>query len=437
MIRSELLFPAAGDGKDGGQALLCTEVSGTPPVFLHTGWRTRGTWLWSRFRTLAGTTCFYEPLAEDLTGLSPTSIQARDAESWPSGHPHLPQPYFTEFRPLLKSAKRGVLHYDPAFAVVGFFAEPDAALTDLRDYIDLLLRTAQARGGQPVLKFCRSIGRIGWMQRNFPQAIHIALMRNPLAQYVSAQRQFQRHDNAYFLARPLLLLTMHRDMPDVAAAVHHLAVALPSLPSGASVRAGMAACTAHLRRSEPAAWYRGFLAFWMVAASSIPDTTDLIIDSDLLTNAADYRLQCEVDLATLTGLTVGLGDALGGAGRDASVLATSGLCRAELWQAHDAAEAFLAERAGDAWADSPVLARVGAMLSYATLLGTSPVHAAGLNPIVRWDAVCAEAAALATDAQRGARAEQQLAAVYASRSWRVTAPLRWLSKRLPVLARGI
>jgi hypothetical protein len=175
----------------------------------------------------------------------------------------------------------------------------------------------------------------------------------------------------------------------------------------------------------------------MAAAVSIPDTADLVIDSDLLTCAADYRRQCELDLATLTGRTVDLGDAFGGSGSDASMLAASGLSRAGLWRAHDAAQAFLAERSGDAWVDSPLLARVGAMLSYATLLGTSPLHTSGLAPMVRWDAVCAEAAALASDAQRTISAEHRLAAVYASHSWKVTAPLRWLRERLPVFASGM
>jgi hypothetical protein len=437
MSRSELLGPATGDRNAGGHALLSADIAGAAPVFLHTGWRTRGTWLWSRFRTLAGTTCFYEPLSEDLATLSPAAIETCDPGSWSSGHPPLHRPYFSEFHPLLKTVARGVRHYDPAFAVTGFFAGPDAAMPELRDYIALLLRTAHAEGSQPVLKFCRSLGRIGWMERNFPQAIHIAVLRNPLAQFISAQRQFQRFGNPYFVAMPLLLLAMHRDVPVIAAAIRHLAVALPSLPSGAPVRANLAACAAHLRRSEAAAQYRGLLAFWMATAACIPDTIDLIVDSDLLTSAADYRRQCEIDLATLSGRVVDLGDARGGAGLDASMLATSGLRRADLWQAHDAAEAFLAEREGGAWADSPLLARVGAMLSYATLLGTSPLHAAGWQPVVRWDAVCAEAAALAADAQRAVSAEQQLATLYASRFWRVTAPLRWMCERLPVVARWV
>jgi hypothetical protein len=435
MTPSELLPAANRDAS--GDALLRADVADAAPIFLHTGWRTRGTWVWSRFRALASTTCFYEPLAEQLATLRPTAMEAHGPKSWASGHPSWQHPYFTEFRPLLKTATPGVSSYDPAFAVTGFFAEPDAAMPALRDYIALLLRTARTDGGQPVLKFCRSLGRIGWMQRNFPQAIHIALMRNPLTQFVSAQRQFQRHDNPYFLAMPLLLLVRHRDVPEVSAAIRRLAVALPSLPSGGSLDAGMAACTAHLRRTDPAAWYRGFLAFWTVTAASIPETIDLLIDSDLLTNSGEYRHQCEVDIATLTGRTVDFGDARGGAGNDAGTLTASGLRRADLWQLHDAAQAFLAERAGEAWADSPLLARVGAMLSYASLLSTSPLHAFGLAATMRWDVMCAEAAELVAEAQRAVNAEQELAAVYASHSWKATAPLRWLSRRLQTLLRPV
>jgi hypothetical protein len=436
MIRSECQCPGTGDGYAVGDALLSTDTSGVVPVFLHTGWRTRGTWLWSRFRALGGTSCFYEPLFEDLATLSVSKIDASAPQTWSSGHPRLARPYFAEFHPLLKTDGCGVRHYDPAFAVTGFFAEPDAAMPDLCDYIRSLLRRAHADGGQPVLKFCRTLGRIGWMQQNFPHAIHAALIRNPLAQFISAQHQFQRHNNAYFLAMPLLLLTTHRDVPDVATAVRHLGVALPPLPSGASLRARLAACEAHLRRQGPPAQYREFLAFWIVTASRIPATIDLVIDSDLLTNSADYRRQCEIDLATLTGRTVDLGDALAGAGCDSAMLATSGLPRAELWRAHGAAEAFMAERAGEAWVDSPLLARVGALLSYATLLGTNPLHVMGMEPMIRWDEVCAEAAALLAHAQRAISAEQELAAMCASHSWKVTAPLRWLREHLPIGGRG-
>jgi len=436
MIRNRGLAVVPGDADEGDAPRLCADLSAAAPVFLHTGWRTRGTWLWSRFRALHDTTCFYEPLSEDLATLSPAAIDASDPTCWASGHPPLHRPYFAEFRPLLKTVARGVRSFDPTFAVTGFFAAPDSAMPGLRDYLASLLRAAQAEGRQPVLKFCRSLGRIGWMQQQFPQAIHVALLRNPLSQFLSAQRQFQRRDNPYFLAMPLLLLATHREIPDVAAAIRHLGVVLPSLPSAPSLRTKLAACATHLRSTEPAALYRGFLAFWLATAARIPATIDLVIDSDLLTCAGDYRGQCAVDLASLTGRTIDFDDVRSGSGHDAGMLALSGLGRVDLWQAQRAAEAFLVEQAGEAWADSPLLSRVGAMLGYATLLGTSPLHAAGLQPVVRWDAVCAEAATLAADARRAVSAEQRLAAVYASRFWRMSAPLRWLCERLPRFARG-
>ena len=409
-------LPVAIQGDAAGTLPLAAKLAGTPPVFLHTGWRTRGTWIWSRFRALPRTACFYEPLNEDLATLDRAGIELRTSTTWLSGHPLLPSPYFTEFLPLLNGPAKGVRRHVRDFATAGFFAEADTTLPSLRDYLAMLLGTAQAGGVQPVLKFCRSLGRVGWMQQTFPHAIHVAVLRNPLGQFISAHRQFQSWGNAYFLAMPLLLLTLHRDVPDVAAAIRRLGVALPVLPRSVTTESGSAACTAYLRCLAPDEQYRAFLAFWLATAARIPDTVDLLIDSDLLASVGDYRSQCAIDLATLTGRALDLNDTDAGVARDTSRLPATGLPPAAVQRAHRAGEAFLQERAGSARMDSPVLSRIGAMLSYATLLCASPLHAVGMQPPRRWDDACPEAVTLA--------------AVYASHSWRLTAPLRWLSTRL-------
>jgi len=402
---------------------LGAKLAGVAPVLLHAGWRTRGTWIWSRFRALPDTACFYEPLYEDLATLSRSTMEQYSPTAWRSGHPPLRRPYFDEYRPLLHATAHGVRRHEANFATAGFFAEPDAALPGLRDYLALLLQTAQGADTQPVLKFCRSLGRVGWMQQNFPAAIHIAVARNPLAQFVSALRHFQGCGDTYFLAMPLLLLAMHRDVPDVAAAIRHLAPALPALPCHDALEPALAACTAHLRDSGPEQQYRGFLAFWLATSVRIPATIDLLIDSDLLACSAEYRSQCEIDLATLTGCSIALGDARAESGRDAIRLAASGLSPAALRRAHHAAEAFMDERAGPAWTDSPVPGRIGAMLTYATLLGTSPLHAVGFEPAWRYAELCPDSI--------------RLARVYASHSWRITAPLRWMSLGLRAVAGGL
>ena len=50
-----------------------------PPVFLHCGWRTRGTWLWNRFRTAPGITGYYEPLSEALGSVRRTTLAQHNA----------------------------------------------------------------------------------------------------------------------------------------------------------------------------------------------------------------------------------------------------------------------------------------------------------------------------------------------------------------------
>ena len=86
---SDHAIPAGRTGPEDGDRLLS---SVHPPVFLHCGWRTRGTWIWNQFRGLDGATGYYEPLAERLAELQPGAPMAISAETWPSGHKGLDCP---------------------------------------------------------------------------------------------------------------------------------------------------------------------------------------------------------------------------------------------------------------------------------------------------------------------------------------------------------
>ncbi len=199
--------------------------------------------------------------------------------------------------------------YQSRFATSGFFAGPGLAQPELHDYLRGLVDVAEERGEQPVLKFCGSIGRIGWMRRHFPEAVHIVVLRDPFEQYASSAQKFAAHGLGHFLGRPLLLLTLNRDLPLVARAIRHLRVELPDFSKCGSMQAKLSACIAHLRGNDPAAWYRGFLAFWIATAATIPDEVDLIIDSGALARSRSYRRRCGIELARLTGRMVDFDDA--------------------------------------------------------------------------------------------------------------------------------
>jgi hypothetical protein len=368
-----------------------------------------------------GVAGYYEPLNEMLASVRSGTLASINCESWPSGHRSLDRSYFDEYRPLLKRNGKGVAGYHTRFAADDFFAAPDAALPELDHYLRRLIGTAQERGEQPVLKLCRSVGRIGWMQRHFPEAVHIAVLRNPYTQFASALRQFVLHGNTYFLAMPMLLLEMHRDLATVNACIRHLGSELPSPPECHSLRGRLAAYAASVRGSSPAAWYRGFLAFWVLAASSMPGTVDLIINSDLLEHSSRYRRQCEFELAMLTGLVVDFGDA----GCSDVTRRTDATClrRSEFLDAHRGADRFLTELVGADWADRPGLGDVAMMLTE-TVRQASCLEGPVLPKMERDFEVMLSAMG------RAAWAERELAAVHASRSWQITAPLRWVRDRL-------
>ena len=413
-----------------------------PPVFLHAGWRTAGTFLWSRFRALEGVLGYYEPLHESLAAVSASSLAEHGPQRWASGHPQLPRSYFEEFAPLLRRIAAGVRAYRSTFATDDFFAGPDAALPELAAYLGLLVGRAAAAKKQPVLKFCRSLGRAGWMAKNFPEAVHIAVMRDPVSQFISAKHQFVVHGNPYFLAMPLRVLARNAGHARVAAALRAFEVQLP--PGAADVsreRAG-AILAAHLKRTEPASWYRGYLAFWLLGALAIPESIDAVIDANLLSASAAFRAECEAELAGLSGVAVDLGGGASEACCAGRVADRLGFPRAELWRHHAAASACLAAAAGRDWPDRFVPACIGAMLMSGTLLGMGRLFpAGGLAQGAEWEALSAYAEGAGADARRAERraerAERELAAVYGSRSWKATALLRLLGGRLRQAARRI
>jgi hypothetical protein len=411
-----------------------------PPVFLHTGWRTGGTWLWSRFRTLPGVLGYYEPLHPDLATLDHARIDRREELHWTSGHPILHAPYFEEFRPLMNDGMAGVHRFQPCFATENFFAPAYAELSELSDYLRGLLQSAEVRGRQPVLKFCRSLGRLGWMQQSFPQAVHIVVLRNPLAQFATARLQFINCNNAFFQTMPCLLLAAQQDYAPVASALHDLKVKLPRIWPGADRENKFRAYQAALAGVSTEQLYRMFLAFWMLTAVGVPPTIDMIINYDMLTLSPRYRGECELDLQKLTGLSADLSDA--SREGDDRLLDRVGLSRSQLRRCHRDAEAILAGHGATDWCDEPRLACAGALLEYATLLamdGSAALQATAFGQMANWDALTAMAATAtgcisrAVQAERRAeQAERQLAAVYASTSWAVTAPLRRLREMLPI-----
>jgi hypothetical protein len=406
------------------------------PVFLHTSWRTVGTWLWSRFRMVEGTRCFYEPLHEELATLSRDDIARLRPDNWPSGHPDLTRPYYDEYADLLNADGIGVQRYHDAFAIDQLLCPPETRLPDLRAYLDALIAAAEGAGTVPVLKFCRSMGRSAWMRRNFPHAVHITVMRNPASQWSSARRQYLRHDNPYFVAAPLRALASNRRTAQVVQVADAMGVQLPKL-AGHDLAEDLALCTAEMARLTPEAAYRTFLAFWLLNALSGTDGADMVIDTDLLALSSTYRDATREGLATLTGIELDLDtvsqECAGLSGSDSAVCL--GLEPRQILRCHADAQRVLLN--WDRQEVSVGLVRASAMLSFASLLGTpegAVLRAAGVQWLPEWDGIVAEAHQFKDRLQvlerRAKTAESELSALRNSHSWMLTAPLRVATVRI-------
>lgn len=273
------------------------------PIFLQTGFRSGGTWLWSRFRELPDTMAYCEPLNEALASITLDAINGLTSATSNLNHPIMEAPYFQEYSDLLNGDGVGVKDYHTAFGLEGYFAPPDVPQQELARYLGGLLAHAERCGKQPVLKFTRALGRAAWLRREFPGAKQILLVRRPLPQFRSGWELARRHENFTFLMIPLFALSRVRD-----GAIGRVcdALAIPHIPSSE----GLAACAggyAALARTAPVRTLFGaFLAMFIAAHARSAPFADLVIDQDALEGDRPYRGATAARLRDLSGLPVDL-----------------------------------------------------------------------------------------------------------------------------------
>jgi hypothetical protein len=273
-------------------------------LFLHSGWRSCGTWLWATLRDSDTVRAFYEPLHEDLARLDRAAIGAFSPGSWGSGHGP-GAPYFAEFADMINPGGRGVDGYRSRFAFDDFFATPDRDDPALEAYVGGLLRHAGAEGRLPVLKFCRSLGRVPWFERHFPTSLHAVIVRDPRAQWRSARAQLQRDKNRYFVLAPFVIIARNAKDPLLAAALAHLRVKLPP-HLGRDLGLTTSVCWHHIKHLGWADRYRGFLAFWAASNIAALSGEALAIDADALGTDTGHRTTVQNAMSAATGLPLSL-----------------------------------------------------------------------------------------------------------------------------------
>ena len=274
-----------------------------PPVFLQTGFRTGGTWLWSRFRESAETVAFCEPLNEALESITQDAISGLTSMTSGLNHPTLDAPYFEEYRVFIDPEKAGVRDYRVEFGLQSYFAAPEEQPLDLTRYLSRLLEHAKERDRQPVLKFTRALGRAEWLRQMFPAAKQILLIRDPWLQFQSGWTLAQRRQNFTFLMIPLFVLSRARS-----GSLRSLCdeIGVPHVPFSAGITKCAETYTELAQQLSPKLLFGAFLGMFIASHFRSTPFADLVIDYDVFERDVLYRAEIERSIANLTGLHVDL-----------------------------------------------------------------------------------------------------------------------------------
>ncbi len=176
------------------------KVAAPAAIYCHALWRTGSTSLFNAFRADPRFMCFYEPLHEGLRTLTEKKAERFDADDVQRmGHNGLTQPYFHEYRNLVRH-RRGVPAFPANLSYGEFFDVSAAARAELVSYFSVLSDLARSHGKTPVFCLNRSWGRMRTFREISPDAIHVFSLRDPQATWTSFQKR-----RSYFFAKLLLI----------------------------------------------------------------------------------------------------------------------------------------------------------------------------------------------------------------------------------------
>ena len=268
----------------------------SPPVFVHSSFRTSSTWLWTRFRADPRALAYNEIFNELLAGLTAQAAVRRSTADWPSGHPDT-APYFLEYLPLIAPGG-GVRRYRPSMGIERLIPESGAGGPLSRpelSYVKGLIDLAARHGRVPVLTCTRSLARLPGLKRAFG-GTHVFLYRNLFQQWNSYAHQ-HLGGNDYFL-RALVDTLRH----------HHRDIYVLRLLEIMVRRAG-GDLAGWLGPEHYDALFAVFCGLHLYLSMVAWRDADVVIDVTALAGDTGMRQSMERKLAAATSLTVALGDA--------------------------------------------------------------------------------------------------------------------------------
>jgi hypothetical protein len=269
-------------------------------IFLDSSWRTGSTYVWSKFRAVPSTYCYFEPLNEDLEVVTPALVDIFVPWAF-ARHPKLNAPYYDEFRPLLQS-DRGIQGYSVEFAYDSYLADRFVRLPKLQNYFSRLIEFAHQRSRTPVFGCVRTSLRLNWFRHHMP-GIHIFILRDPRRQFISYLRQ-AANGNPYFLERAWVILGANQDNP--AFIPLRQVVNIPAFKG--SIRQRNAFYAGYSHNADKHQIYVIFYYLHVLTMRNIVENCQAILDIDLMSKDSKSARRAESEIKALTGMDISFSD---------------------------------------------------------------------------------------------------------------------------------
>jgi hypothetical protein len=168
-------------------------------LFIYSSYRTGGTAVAAAFNHDPSNLLFFDPLNAALRDWQ--TAQKSNSETWHSNHP-VGFRYFENYLPLFDTGK---MDLRPDLSEFKFRNSSIKFRTELIQYISFLTDSAFEQGKCPVFKFEQLEGHVGLLHENFPQSLHLGIVRNPKDQFQSWHEQLALGNPAFFdFARDLI-----------------------------------------------------------------------------------------------------------------------------------------------------------------------------------------------------------------------------------------
>jgi len=164
----------------------------SPVLFLYTSYRTGGTSFVSAFKGNPTNLVFVDPLNAALKGLESARLATSDI--WKSNHPAKLR-YFEEYLPLFG---QGTMDLFPDYSEFRYRNSSAEFKNQLVKYIEALADSALIQGKLPVFKLEQLKGHVNLLRENFPEALHVGLVRDPEDQFQSWLEQFALGNTFFF-----------------------------------------------------------------------------------------------------------------------------------------------------------------------------------------------------------------------------------------------